>query len=59
MSDDTLKYSGVPANANPVNDEPKKLSQASIDDLGVDDLQPGVGSASENRAPKPGPPPAR
>lgn len=53
MSDDErLHYTGATTGHEGTGEKPKKLGEAPIDDLLDGDLQPGVGTASENRPPK-------
>jgi len=49
--EEPLRYMGGTTRHDGPGDEPQKMGSASLDDLAIDDLQPGVGSASTNTSP--------
>lgn len=46
-----LRYAGGTTRHDGPGDKPKTLPKVDASDLGIDDIQPGVGNAQENRPP--------
>lgn len=47
-----LRYTGGTTRHDGPGDKPQTLSAVSSDELGIDDIQPGVGNAALNKSPE-------